>query len=110
MSSEPQGTIITIPKMIEPISTVPPRKFKRKTPIKSAYKKKKNLKYKKSESKSVLSMAELYEEENPFISTVMEPSVETSEKDTKSVNVETVFKIVAEVVASEIEKGNPIVT
>ena len=55
-------------------------------------------------------MADLYEEENPFISTVMEPSVETSEKDTKSANAETTLEIAAEVAASKIEKGNLIVT
>jgi len=54
-------------------------------------------------------MVELYEEENLFISVVMEPSVETSEKDTKSANAETDLKIAAEVVASQIEKGNPII-
>jgi len=81
--------------MIEPISIFPPSKPKRKTPIKSASKKKKTPKSKKGESKSALSMADLYEEENLFISIVLGPSVETSEKDTKPANAETDLEIAA---------------
>jgi len=64
----------------------------------------------KDESKSTLSTANLYEDENPRISIVFEPNVETSEKDTVSANVEIALKISAEVASSEIEKGNPIDT
>jgi len=52
-------------------------------------------------------VAELYEKGNPFVSTVVEPSVDASEKDPKSVDVEATLKIVADVASSEIEKGNP---
>jgi len=106
MSSEPQETNTTIPKMIEPISSVPPSKRKRKTPIKSASKKKNTSKSKKGESKTSLSMSDLYEKENPFISTVVELSDGTPEKDSKSANVESTLKIAADVASSEIEKGN----
>jgi len=107
MSSEPQETNTSIPKMIEPISLVLPSKPKRKTLIKSASKKKKTSKSKKGESKTALSMADLYEKENPFIFTVVEPSVGTFEKDSKSANVEATFKSAVDVASSEIEKGNP---
>jgi len=107
MASEPQETNSSIPKMIEPISLVPPSKPKKKTPIKSASKKKKPSKSKKGESKTVLSMDDLYEKENPFFSTVVEPSVGTSEKDQKPTDVEATLKITADVASSEVEKVNP---
>ena len=105
--SEPQETSASIPKLIEPISTVPPSKTKGRTSTKSASKKKKPSKSKRGESKTSLNMAYLYEKENRFISTVVEPSTRTSVKDLKNVDDEATPKSAPDVATSEIEKGNP---
>jgi len=51
-------------KLIEPLTTLPPMKPKKKAVSKSASKKKKVVK--RGESKVALSMSDLYEKENPF--------------------------------------------
>ena len=107
MDFELQETSASTPNMIEPISAVPPNKPKKKTPTKSALKKKKPSKSKKGTSKTALSMTDLYEKENPFISAVVEPNVGASEKDPKIADVEATVKIAADVTTSKAEKGNP---
>jgi len=104
---EPQEISSSAPKMIEPITTVPSTKPKKKTSTKSTTKKKKPSKSKKGESKAPLTMADLYEKENAFVSTVVEPNVGTSVKDPKNVDVEAAPKIAPDVTTSDIEKGNP---
>jgi len=105
--SEPHEISSSIPKMVEPIRVVPPTKPKGKTSTKSTGKKKKPSKLKKGESKVPLTMVDLYEKENPFISTVVKPSAGTSVKDLKNVDVEATPKITSDVATSDIEKGNP---
>jgi len=51
-------------------------------------------------------MADLYEKENLFISTVVEPSVGVSKKAPKTVDVEATLKIAVDVTSPEVEKGN----
>jgi len=52
-------------------------------------------------------MTNLYEKENPFISTVVEPNVGASKKDPKINDAEATGKIAADVASFEVEKGNP---
>jgi len=92
--------------MVEPITTVSSSKSK-KTATKSASKKKKSPKTKRDELKTSLSMADLYVKENPFISTVVEPSIGTFVKDPQRVDTKANPKIASDVAKSETEKGNP---
>jgi len=55
------------PKLIEPLTTVPPMKPKKKVVSKSTSKKKKAVK--RGESKVALSMSDMYEKENTFVVT-----------------------------------------
>jgi len=52
-------------------------------------------------------MADLYEKENPFIYTVVEPSVGVLEKTHKTVDIEAALRIVVDVASLKVEKGNP---
>jgi hypothetical protein len=72
---------IESPKQIDPISTVTSPKSEKKTATKCFSKKRMAPKTKRGESKTPLSMFDLYQKENPFISTVVEPSVGTFKKD-----------------------------
>jgi hypothetical protein len=63
-SSDKNVSDSSVPKKIKPISSVPAAKSTKKTPIKSSKKKP----TKKGESKNPLSMTDLYEKENPFVS------------------------------------------
>jgi len=63
-----QNADSSVPKMIEPLTTVLPTKPKNKSTSKSTNKKKKPLK--KGESKVALSMSDLYGKENPIQATV----------------------------------------
>jgi len=92
---------------IEPISSVSPSKSKKKILTKFASKKKKPSKSKRGETKTALSMVDLYEKENPFISTVLEPSIGVSEKALKTIDIEATLKIGTDVASPEGEKGNP---
>ena len=83
-ASEPLKTSSSIPKMVEPITTVSSYKSKNKTATKSASKKKKSSKSKRGKPKTSLSMADLYEKENHFVSTVVEPNAKPSKKDPKT--------------------------
>lgn len=103
---ESQETNASFTKLIEPISTVPPSKPKRRTSTKFASKKKKPSKSKRGESKTPMSMAGMYEKENPFLFTIVEPNVGTSEKDPENVDAEVTVKIAPDVASSEVEKGN----
>ena len=91
--AEPQETDSSTPKLVEPITIVPPTKPKRKTSTKSAAKKMRHSKSKKGESKVPLTMGDLYEKENPFVSTSFETNVGTSVKDPKNVDAEATSKI-----------------
>lgn len=105
--SERRETSSSIPKMGEPITKVSSLKTKKKTATKSASKKKTGPKTKRGESKTPLSMGDLYEKENTFISTVVKPNVGTSEKDPMVADDETTIKIAADVAYAQVEKGNP---
>jgi len=107
MDFELQETSTSVSKMIKPITTVPPSKSKGKTPTKSSSNKKKPTKSKRGTTKTALSMTNLYEKENPFISTVVEPNVGASKKDPKINDAEATGKIAADVASFEVEKGNP---
>jgi len=52
-------------------------------------------------------MADLYKRENPFISTVVEPSMSVSEKSLKTVDIEATRKIVDDIDSPEVKRGNP---
>jgi len=96
---------ILTPKMVEPITTASSPKSKRKTPTKSSLKKKKAPKTKRGESKTPLSMADLYEKENPFVSIVVEPSYETSIKDLKNEDAEANLKTASDVATFVAKEG-----
>jgi len=93
--------------VIKPISSVSPSKSKKRILTKSASKKKKPSKSKRGETKTALSMTDLYEKENPFISTVFEPSICVFKKTHKTVDTEATLKIDADGASPEVEKGNP---
>jgi len=93
--------------VIEPISSISPRKSKKQTLTKSASKKKRPSKSKRGETKTSLSMADLYENENPLNSTVVEPSIGVSEKTHKTIDTKVTLKIDADGASPEVEKGNP---
>jgi len=101
--SKPLETSPSIPKVIKPITTISSKKSKKGNTTKPSIKTKKS---KRSESKIALSMTDLYKKENPFISTIFEPSVGTSVKDLKDADVEENPKIVTDVATSADEKGN----
>ena len=101
ITSDQQNTDSSIPKMIEPLTTIPPTKPKKKNAPKSAAKKKKSSK--KGESKVALDMTDLYVKENPFKST----KVETSMQDAKNTKDDETLKISADVSTPDLEKGNP---
>jgi hypothetical protein len=102
--SEPQEIGSYVHKMIEPITTVPPTKPKRKPS--STTKKKKPSKSKKGDSKIPLTMTDLYVKENPFESTGVETNVDTCVKDSKDVDAEATSKIAPPTTIFEFEKGN----
>jgi len=106
MDSELQETSALVPKMIKPITTVPRNKSKGKTSINSSSKRKKLTKSKRGTTKTTLSMTDLYEKKNPFISTFVEANVGTSEKDPKIIDAEVTVKTTADVASYEVEKGN----
>jgi hypothetical protein len=89
-------------KMINPISTVTSPKFEKKTVVKCPTKKKMAPKTKRGESKTPLSMFDLYEKENPFISTVVEPNAGTFKKVPLVADNETTTKNAS----PKVEKGN----
>ena len=92
------------PKMVEPITTVSPPKSKMKTLTKSSLNKKKAPKTKKGESKTPLSMVDLYEKENPCVSTVVEPSCGTYMKDLKNADAEANPKTASDAATSVAKK------
>jgi len=102
--SEPLETSPSIPKVINPITAISSEKSKKGNTTKPSTKTKKS---KRGESKIALSMTVLYKKENPFISTVVEPSVGTSVKDLKDADVEEKLNIATDVATSANEKGNP---
>jgi len=107
MDSELQGTNTSVPMMVKPITTVPLSKPKGKTPTKSSSKRKKPAKLKSGTTETTLSMNDVYEKKNPLISTIIKPNFGTSEKDSKSIDVEATVKTIFDVVSSKVKKGNP---
>jgi len=104
--TEPQGTISSVPKMVKPITTVPPTKPKKKASSKSAIKKKKPSKSKKGESKVPLTINDLYVKENLFESISVKADVDTSMKESKAGDVEANTKTAPTATTSESKKGN----
>ena len=102
-STDQQGLDTSIPKMVVPITTVSSPKSKKTTTTKSP-------KTKRGESKAPLSMADLYEKENLFVSTMVEPSYGTSVIDLKSADVEANPEIAFDVATSIAEKGTLVET
>jgi hypothetical protein len=88
--------------MVEPITTVTSPKSEKKTIAKSASKNKLAPKTKRGESKTPLSMTDLFEKENHFISTIVEPNVGTFKKDPLVADNETI----ARNASTKVEKGN----
>jgi len=104
--TEPQETISSVPKMVKPITTVPPTKPKKKASSKSAIKKKKPSKSKKGESTVPLTMNDLYVKENPFESIGVKADVDTCMKESKVADVEANIKIAPTATISKSKKGN----
>jgi hypothetical protein len=75
MDSELQETSISVPKMVELITIVPPIKVKGKSPTKSGSKKKKRGKSNVGTPETTLSMVD---KETPIVSAVVKPNVGTS--------------------------------
>lgn len=100
-TTEQQKTDSSAPKVIEPLTVVPPTKPKKKTASKLTSKKKKTVK--KGDSKVALSLSDLYEKENPFKAneegTTAQASKNTDDEDTS--------KIASDVATPVCEKGNP---
>lgn len=78
-STKPQKTESTIPKRVEPLTTIPPSKSNKKTVDKSTSKKKKTVK--KGEPKVALSMTDLNKTKNSFKAAEEGSSDQTPNKD-----------------------------
>ncbi|KEH22345.1 hypothetical protein MTR_7g444780 [Medicago truncatula] len=78
-STKPQKTESTIPKRVEPLTTIPPSKSNKKTVDKSTSKKKKTVK--KGEPKVPLSMTDLNKTKNSFKAAEEGSSDQTPNKD-----------------------------
>lgn len=97
--SEQQSKDTCVSKMVEPLTTVPPTKTKRKTASKSMAKKK--IRLKKGESKEALSMADLHVEEN----LTKASEAETIEQASKKAETEETSKISPDVATPDRKKG-----
>jgi len=106
-TSEPRETSFSLPKLVEPITMVSSPKSKKKTATKSASEKKTAPKTKRGESRTPLSVADLYEKENPFVSTMVEPSYEKSVEDLNSADAKANPKTASDVATSIANQGIP---
>jgi len=98
-TSDQHNTDSSVPKRVEPLSTIPPTKTKNKNTSKSDAKKKKSSK--KSESKVALYMTDSLINDNPLKSTKAETSMQDVTKDDEC------FNISADVSTPDHDKGNP---
>jgi len=103
-TSDQHLTDSSAPKIVEPLTIVPPTKPKKKTTSKSTSRKKKNVK--RGESKVALSMSDMYEKENPFKASEEGTTAQVS----KNVEEEDASKIASDVAIPVCEKGNPNLT
>jgi len=101
---EPQEISSSIPKMIEPITAVPPTKPKKKASTKSTTKKKKPSKSKKGESKLAFTMNDLYVKEIPVGDASVKDDVDTSVQESKGADVQATSKVASIAPIFEFEK------
>jgi len=99
-TSNQQNADPFVPKRIEPISTIPPTKPKKKNTSKSAAKKKKFSK--KGESKVALDMTDSHIKDN-----LKSTKAGTFEQDAEDTKDDESFKISADVSTLDPDKGNP---
>jgi len=100
MVSEHQETNTSVPMMVEPITTVLPRKVKRKSPTNSSPKKKKHDKSNVGTPVTTLCMVD---QATSFVTTAVKPNVEPCVKDANSIDAEGFLKTTS---SSEDDEGN----